>query len=195
MTDLSLHPTIKRKPLPDILDYDLKILFIGFNPGIRTGECGHHYAHHSNRFWRLLYESGLTPQRYLPTEDLKLLLWSYGSTNLVDRPTKTEMEISREEIKEGSNNLLKLILEYKPRIACYIGFGVYRRFSSVILNAPMHKLDFPSGVQQKSIAEGTLDFVCSSSSGLNTIPYADQLHCFHELKILADIMDKGALTK
>lgn len=39
--------------VPDIIDFGLKVIFIGFNPGIRSSETGHHFAGPSNRFWRL----------------------------------------------------------------------------------------------------------------------------------------------
>ena len=61
------------KGLKDHLQPGLDIVFIGFNPGIRSGETGHHYAGHSNRFWKIIHESGLTPRKYLAEEDASLL--------------------------------------------------------------------------------------------------------------------------
>lgn len=176
----------KEKPLPDIIEYGLKILFIGYNPGILSASTRHHYAHRSNRFWKLLSESGLTPYRFEAVEDRKLLELGFGSTNIVDRSTKAANEIEPRELKEGSNNLYELISEIKPRIACYVGIGVYRAFASNILDVPAGKMEINTGIQSKSIVKGTIDFVCSSPSGLNTIPYPEQLHCFKELKILID---------
>lgn len=59
--------------IPDYLDYQLQIVFIGFNPGLTSARTGHHYASPTNRFWKLLFESGLTPVQYQPGEDYKLL--------------------------------------------------------------------------------------------------------------------------
>ncbi|HBK67626.1 MAG TPA: mismatch-specific DNA-glycosylase, partial [Firmicutes bacterium] len=45
--------------LPDYLRKKMKILFIGYNPGLRSAELGHHYAGRSNSFFPFLYQSGL----------------------------------------------------------------------------------------------------------------------------------------
>lgn len=174
----------KAKPLPDIVSYGLKILFIGYNPGILSGKTGHHYSHKSNRFWKLLSESGLTPYRFEPVEDIRLLELGFGSTNIVDAPTKSANELKAPELKEGSQLLYELIKEIKPRIACYVGIGVYRTFASNILNVSYERVNINTGILPNSIVEGTIDFVCSSTSGLNTIPYTEQLRCFRELKNL-----------
>jgi len=50
--------------LPNLIKPDLKILFVGINPGTRSAEVGHHFAGRSNRFWKFLFESGLTPIKY-----------------------------------------------------------------------------------------------------------------------------------
>lgn len=50
------------RPLPDHLRPGLRILFVGINPGVRSAQTGHHFAGHSNRFWKLLYESGLVTE-------------------------------------------------------------------------------------------------------------------------------------
>jgi len=162
----------------------LKILFIGYNPGILSAGVGHHYAHKSNRFWKLLYESGLTPYKFEAIDDTKLTELGLGSTNIVDRPSKTASEITTKELKEGAEKLYKLIKEIKPKIACYTGIGVYRAYASTILSISPIKLDIHTGIQQDRILEDTIDFVCSNPSGLNTIPYAEQLKCFTELKKL-----------
>lgn len=164
------------KELSDIIDYNLKILFVGFNPGLKSAEIGHHYAGNSNNFWKLLFESGLTPYKFKSEEDIKLLDLGYGSTNLADRPTKSASELTRREFEEGSKNLMEILSEYRPRIACYLGLGVYRFFAS--------KKVVGCGIQESSVINGVIDYVCSSPSGLNRIPYKEQLECFKYLKKL-----------
>lgn len=176
----------REKPLPDILAPGLKVVFIGYNPGLLSARNRHHYSHKSNRFWRFLYEAGLTPYRFEPEEDRKILELGYGSTNIVDRQTKAANEIGTDEVIEGSANLYRILEELKPRVACYVGFGVYRAYASSILKVSAASIDVMSGLQPKSILESTMDFVCSSTSGLNTIPFAEQCRCFEELKRLLD---------
>lgn len=174
------------KPLPDILATGLKVVFIGYNPGLLSARNRHHYSHKSNRFWRFLYESGLTPSRFEPEDDRKILEFGYGSTNIVDRPSKAANEIGTDEVVEGSANLYRLLDNFKPRIACYVGIGVYRAYASSILRVPASGINVKPGLQSASILESILDFVCYSTSGLNTVPFAEQRKCFADLKKLLD---------
>jgi len=174
------------KPISDIIAPNLYILFVGYNPGIRSAETGYHYAGGSNRFWKLLYESGLTPYKLKPEESKKLLLFGFGSTNIVSRPTKSSAEITASEYKEGAFRLKKRITSISPRIVCYVGIGVYREFASAVLSIPKSKLVVAAGRQSMNIFDGSIDYVCSNPSGLNTIPYEKQLDCFKQLKELLE---------
>ena len=80
------------QPLPDHLRPGLRILFVGFNPGLHSVRVGHHYAGPSNRFWALLHRAGLTPRLFEPREDGLLPQLGYGLTNIVDRPTRSAAE-------------------------------------------------------------------------------------------------------
>ena len=190
--------------LPDIISNNLHILFVGYNPGTLSAATGHHYANRSNRFWKLLNESGLTPHRLDPEEDSRLLEFGYGSTNIVSRTTKSAKDITTAEFKEGSIILKELISEIKPKIVCFVGIGVYRAFASYIIKSRGHlahstsftsfergKIKIPestlkvqTGIQKKCLIDGIIDFVCSNPSGLNTIPYSEQLECFKNLNQL-----------
>lgn len=117
--------------ISDHLKENLDILFVGFNPSIRSGQTGHHYANPNNRFWKILFESGLTPRKYHPTEDSSLLDLGYGFTNIVSRPTKVADEITKEEYKEGRKQLKKKIEKYKPLLVCFVGKGVYQEYRQI----------------------------------------------------------------
>lgn len=45
-------------PVPDILDYDLRVLFVGINGGLTSSKKGHHFAGATNHFWPCLSGSG-----------------------------------------------------------------------------------------------------------------------------------------
>jgi double-stranded uracil-DNA glycosylase len=144
--------------IPDHLEHNLDIVFIGFNPSIRSSETGHHYANPTNRFWKILYQSDLTPRLYHSDEDGSLLELGYGLTNIVERPTKDASEITKEEYREGRILLKEKLETYRPRIACFVGKGVYQQFSG--------KKKVPWGWQEESTVHGVRDFVAPSSSGL-----------------------------
>lgn len=146
------------RPISDHLKEDLTILFVGFNPSIRSGELGHHYANPNNRFWKILFEAGLTPRKYEAAEDAKLLEIGYGFTNIVERPTKAADEITKEEYKEGREVLKRKIEQYKPKVVCFVGKGVYQQYSG--------RKVAEWGKQLESVVPGVSDFVAPSSSGL-----------------------------
>ena len=59
-------------PLRDRIKPGVRVLFVGINPGIRSSLTGHHFAGFSNRFWNLLFESGLVPERVTYQDDDRL---------------------------------------------------------------------------------------------------------------------------
>ncbi|MBM7602139.1 TDG/mug DNA glycosylase family protein [Metabacillus crassostreae] len=142
----------------DHLKAGLTILFIGYNPSLISGEIGHNYANKNNRFWKLLYQSGITERLYLPEEDGNLLDKGLGFTNIVSRPTRSADEITKEEYQEGRKILYRKINLFKPKIAFFVGKGVYLQYSQV------KKTSW--GKQEKSFVPGVIDFVAPSSSGL-----------------------------
>jgi TDG/mug DNA glycosylase family protein len=144
--------------ISDHLAKDLKILFVGYNPSIRSGETGHHYANPSNRFYRILHQSGITPRLYKPQEDGDLLQIGYGFTNIVARPSLTAAEITADEYKEGRRILKEKIGTYRPKVVCFVGKGVYEQYSG--------RRGILWGSQLEPMVEGVIDYVCPSSSGL-----------------------------
>ncbi|MGJ7921598.1 G/U mismatch-specific DNA glycosylase [Neobacillus sp. LXY-4] len=161
------------KPIEDHIKEDLAVLFVGFNPSIRSSETGHHFANPNNRFWTILHKAGITPKKFTTEEDRLLLDYGFGFTNIVQRPTKAAQEISKEEYKLGQKELKRKITRYKPRIVCFVGKGVYQEYSG--------KKDVPWGVQPESVVEGTLDFVAPSSSGLVRMKIEDIIRIYAEL--------------
>src|SRR6186997_3730146 len=73
--------------LRDRIEPCLRVLFVGINPGVRSALTGHHFAGFSNRFWKLLWESGLLPDDITFEQDWRLPEFGYGVTNLVARPS------------------------------------------------------------------------------------------------------------
>ncbi|WP_010269295.1 mismatch-specific DNA-glycosylase [Paenibacillus senegalensis] len=147
--------------IPDHVKPGLSILFIGFNPSLRSAETGHHYANPNNRFYKVLYEAGLTPRLYTADEDQDLLELGYGFTNIVARPTRTAAEIKPEEYRAGRERLKRLIAEWQPQTACFVGKGVYQQYKPAA-SAAWGWQGEPAGEE----AGQTREFVAPSTSGL-----------------------------
>jgi double-stranded uracil-DNA glycosylase len=162
------------KLVNDHIKEDLKVLFVGFNPSIRSSETGHHFANPNNRFWRILHEAGLTPRKFDAAEDAKLLEIGMGITNIVARPTKAADEITKEEYIEGKEILRKKIELFTPRVVCFVGKGVYQEYSAL--------KTVPWGKQEKSVVPGTIDFVAPSSSGLVRMKVEEIVEIYKKLE-------------
>ncbi|WP_281864115.1 G/U mismatch-specific DNA glycosylase [Planomicrobium okeanokoites] len=146
------------EPIPDHIQPGLKILFVGFNPSIRSSETGYHYANPNNRFWKILLLAGITPRKFRPDENSKLLELGLGLTNIVPRPTKEAAEITKEEYRIGAEKLKKKIQRLQPAAVCFVGKGVYQQYSKRRL--------VPWGEQNDPVIPGIAEFVAPSSSGL-----------------------------
>jgi double-stranded uracil-DNA glycosylase len=68
--------------LPDQLQENLRLVFVGTAASTRSADVGHYYAHPGNRFWRTIHEVGLTPRRFEPREFAALLEFGIGFTDL-----------------------------------------------------------------------------------------------------------------
>jgi TDG/mug DNA glycosylase family protein len=143
--------------VPDVLAKDLDVLFVGFNPSLVSWETGHHYANPVNNFYRLLYQSGLTPRLIKPEEDGTLTRYGIGLTNLVvDIPSPNESAVSGATYRAARAALTRKIKRYRPRLVVFNGIGVFAYY----FGYRPKKL----GLQPERIAESRV-FITPSSSG------------------------------
>ena len=50
--------SFRNATVPDLIGPDVKLLFVGINPGLWTAATSTHFAHPGNRFYPALYEAG-----------------------------------------------------------------------------------------------------------------------------------------
>lgn len=112
--------------VPDVIDHDLRVLFVGVNPGVRSGETKHHFAHPSGRLWKALQAAGFTPEVLNSAEEEKLLEYRLGLTNLVHRPTPSANLLRAEELRAGATQLKRKACLYKPQWIAILGVVAYR---------------------------------------------------------------------
>jgi TDG/mug DNA glycosylase family protein len=170
---------IRLPRLEDRIQPGVRVLFVGINPGIRSSLTGHHFAGFSNRFWKLLWESRLVPERITCTDDDRLPEWGYGITNVVARPTPGVNTLRREEFSRGRLLLLRKVRRYRPEIVALVGVTVFRALF------PHRKGPVRLGVQPERIAESAI-FVLPNPSGRNAnYSYAEMLAAFRALRRFA----------
>jgi double-stranded uracil-DNA glycosylase len=164
------------RPLKDRIDPDVRVLFVGINPGIRSALTGHHFAGFSNRFWKLLFEAKLVPERITFEDDDRLQEWGYGITNIVPRPTASIATLGREEYVAGRAKLRAKIARFKPAVVALVGVTVYRAMF------PEQKGVVRLGRQAETIAGATV-FVLPNPSGRNAnFSYEEMLAAFRALR-------------
>ncbi|CAL7948823.1 unnamed protein product [Xylocopa violacea] len=168
---------VQKYTLPDYLQMDLDMVFVGINPSLMAAHRGRYYAGPGNHFYKLLHESGLTPRLLTYEEDYKLPRYGIGLTNIVARATRSSADLKRTEIKEGSKIVEEKLKLYKPKIAVFNGKCIYEVFANKTGN-------FNFGLQPERIEETVAVWVTPSSSArcANFPRMTDKLHFFTSLK-------------
>jgi double-stranded uracil-DNA glycosylase len=164
-------------PLADRVRLPVRVLFVGINPGVRSSQLGHHFAGHSNRFWKLLAESGLVPEMIGFEDDERLSEWGFGITNLISRPTAGIDTLRPKEYIAGAVVLRRKVRRWKPEIVACVGVTVARVVFDRRAGEPM-----AVGLQRERF-EGARVFVLPNPSGRNAnFSYAEMLAAFTELR-------------
>jgi TDG/mug DNA glycosylase family protein len=164
-------------PLRDRIRPPVRVLLVGINPGIRSSQVGHHFAGPSNRFWKLLHESGLVPEPIGFADDVRLHEWGFGITNLIPRPTPGIDTLRHEEYIAGAKILRRKIRRLKPEVVAFIGVTLFRSVFGRRAGQPV-----ALGVQEERL-EGAQVFVLPNPSGRNAnFSYAEMLDAFARLR-------------
>lgn len=172
-------------PLRDRLKPGVRVIFVGINPGIRSALTGHHFAGYSNRFWKLLTESGLVPEPIDWRSDDRLPEWGFGITNLVPRETPGIDTLTVEECVAGVDVLRRKVRRYKPEIVAFVGVSLYR-WVFPTARLPRRRAEARRRVKpgpQKDRFEGAEVFVLPNPSGRNAnFSYGEMLAAFRTLR-------------
>jgi TDG/mug DNA glycosylase family protein len=161
--------------LKDCVRPPVRVLFVGINPGVRSAVTGHHFAGFSNRFWNLLFESGLVPERLRADEDRRLPEWGYGITNLVARPSPGIDTLTPDEYTAGIGILRRKVRRWRPKVVAFVGVTLYR----AIFDA---RGPITLGMQRQRLEDARV-FVLPNPSGRNAnYSYAEMLAAFRALR-------------
>lgn len=138
---------------------------MGINPGLRSAEMGHHFAGRGNRFWDLLFESGLVPARLGYQDDHRLLDFGIGITNIVARPSGSSSDLRSEDYRKGRRLLVARIAEHRPRMAALVGVTVLRELWPALSGGSVPRT-IACGRVKETIGSTAL-FVLPNPSGRN----------------------------
>lgn len=153
--------------VPDLLPgpgQELRLLFVGINPGLWTAATQTHFAHPGNRFYPALLRAGVLtravdPAAGMTDEDREHLRErGIGITNLVRRATARADELTTDELREGGDRLLATIARTRPAVVAVAGITAYRQAFGV--------RKAQTGEQPQPV-EGARLWVVPNPSGLN----------------------------
>jgi len=168
----------KDKTVSDIIASNLRVLFVGVNPGLYTAAIGHHFGRPGNRFWPALHQGGLTDRLLSPFESQDLLKYGYGITNLVDRATVAADELTRDELIAGAKRLEDKLREHRPKYVAVLGVQAYR----IAFKRPKALVG-----RQTERLSGAILWVLPNPSGLNAhYRPGDLAWLFKELRAAID---------
>ncbi len=153
--------------VPDLLPEppnELRLLFVGINPGLWTAAVQTHFAHPVNRFYPALLRAGILTDPVSPSAGMsdvdrdRFRGRGLGITNLVPRASARASELSAAELREGGARLRELVRSRRPRVVAIAGVTAYRRAFGV----PRAQLG-----HQGEPFEGADLWVVPNPSGLN----------------------------
>lgn len=163
--------------LKDRIRPGLRVLFVGINPGVRSARTGHHFAGFSNRFWKLLFDSGLVPERIGCEDDVRLPEWGFGITNLIARPSRGIDTLRPEEYLQARAALARKVRRFGPQTVALVGVTLYR---SLFPGRREHAVRL--GLQPETFG-GADVFVLPNPSGRNAnFSYEEMLTAFEALR-------------
>ncbi|MFC3757430.1 G/U mismatch-specific DNA glycosylase [Chryseobacterium tructae] len=144
--------------LTDIITSNLDVIFCGINPGLKSSNDGHHFSGRSNRFWKVLHQSGFTPYEIDAVNDTVILDFKCGLTTAVARATSRADELSKEEFDDALESFKAKITEFQPKYVAFLGKAAYKAFSK--------KKEIQWGLQPEDFC-GVQVWVLPNPSGLN----------------------------
>jgi double-stranded uracil-DNA glycosylase len=150
--------------VPDLLGDDVRLLFVGINPGLWTAATQTHFAHPVNRFYPALLRAGILDRSVDQAAGMDEADRDYlrsrgiGITNVVPRATAKASELTAEELRAGGRRLEELVRRVRPRVVAVAGVTAYR--------AAFRRPKAALGRQPEPLAGAEL-WVVPNPSGLN----------------------------
>src|SRR5262249_14191988 len=148
--------------VPDVLAPDLRIVFVGINPGRVSAAAHAHFANPRNDFWRLLHAARLTSRLYEPHEQFSLLEEGIGVTHAAYRTPPGSGDLRRADFHGSAEQLDQIARDLRPGWLAFVGKEAYRGAFGT-----RHDL----GLQQESLGDTRLFVLPSTSPANAAVPW------------------------
>jgi TDG/mug DNA glycosylase family protein len=160
------------KSLPDLLGEDVRLLFVGINPGLWTVAVQAHFGRRGNRFYPALYRGGIVDHLidasagFAESDRQHLIDRGVGITSLVRAATARADELTTAELVAGAKSLTRRVRRITPRVVAMLGITAYR--------TAFQRPRAVSGRQPEDLGGAQL-WVVPNPSGLNAHATPDSL--------------------
>jgi len=158
--------------VPDLVSDDVRLLFVGINPGLWTAATQTHFAHPGNRFYPALLAAGIIERpidRGVGMSDgdrAAFLERGLGISNIAHRATAKASELTTHELRSGGERLRELVARLGPTVVAVAGITAYRS----AFQRPKALMG-----EQPEAFEGARLWVVPNPSGLNAHETTDSL--------------------
>jgi TDG/mug DNA glycosylase family protein len=164
--------TYRGRTLPDLIGDDVRLLFVGINPGLLTVAMQSHFGRRGNRFYPALFRAGIIDHvidasaGFDPADVAHLKDRGVGITSLVAAATARADELTTTELREGAVALRERVARVRPRVVAMLGITAYRT-----------AFEKPGAVvgEQPAGMSGAKLWVVPNPSGLNAHETVDSL--------------------
>jgi TDG/mug DNA glycosylase family protein len=175
--------------IPDTVGPGVRLLFVGFNPGLRSVAVQAPFSLRSNRFWSTLYRAGILDHVVDASEGLDaadrahLFARGVGITSLVRRATARAEELTPAELVAGAQDLERRVGAAPPCVVAILGITAYRiafgikdavlgEQPATIAGVPIWVVPNPSGLNAHAtpIALATAYRAAAIAAGIDVLP-------------------------
>lgn len=147
----------------DLVGPDVRLVFVGINPGLMTAATNTHFAHPSNRFYPALHLAGIV-DRAIPPDGMDdddrahLLARGIAITNVVRHATARASELTTADYRVGAEELVTRVAGWGPAVVAIAGLTAYR--------TAFRRRGAVAGEQPDGLGDARL-WVVPNPSGLN----------------------------
>lgn len=143
--------------LPERLKPGLKLVFCGTAAGRQSALQKAYYAHAQNKFWRTLYETGLTPHLFSPRDYPMLWDLGIGLTDIAKFAYGMDHQLPKDSLGQAAAQALRArIRKIAPR---------FLAFTSLTAGRTVMGKEAPPGRQMEKLGE-TVVWILPSPSPL-----------------------------
>ena len=156
--------------LQDLLEDSLDVVLCGMAAGTASARARAYYAHKQNKFWKILYEIGLTSALLQPHQYRDLLQHRIGLTDLVKTHSGMDHQIPLAKLRlDARSRLSHSVALYRPKFLAFTSKAAGQGFIG-------GKRDY--GEQTERIADTRIWILPSTSGAANGSWRPDVWHAF-----------------